>query len=219
MDPCNNTQDKLLTFMIEWCSALIEEILNRPDLSKKTRTQYYLGNGTQKLLLRNRPVWNPQDMEVYVEQGGHFGATSGSFSPGTRLVYGNDYALVLDEYGETVSGVEVDARSRCGILLRVNGNWPKTLARQGGLLSPFLAADTGSIKITYTAGYTVDTLPMVFRLAMNLLIQRLRYIMPLGLELSSEHYEERSIANMNNQRRYLTSLIAPMILPYRNWKF
>lgn len=165
-------------------------------------------------------MWDAPNIQVFVEQGGHFGATSGAFQSGTQLTYGSDFCLMIDEYGETLSGgIELDARSRSGILLRINSNWPKPMSRQWGYLSPFLSSDTGSIKVTYTAGYTVDTLPPVFRLAMNLLIQRLKYIMPLGLELSSEHYEERSIANMNNQRRYLTSLIAPMILPYRNWKW
>lgn len=210
IDPCNKAEDKKLTFILEWVSSLIEEILNRPNMSKKERTEYYQGTGSQKLLLRSRPVFTTPDIQLWLHEGGHYGSTSDAFGTGTLLTYGSDYFLKIDQE---------DGTSRSGILFRLNNFWPKPSIRQGGYLSPFVWEDTGSIKVTYTAGYTVDSLPTVFRMACNLLIARMRYILPLGLELSSEHYEERSIAILGNQRRYLTSLVASMLLPYRNWKF
>ena len=67
-----------------------------------------------------------------------------------------------------------------------------------------------------TAGHTADTLPAPLRMAAVTLIAKLRHVFPLGVELTSESYEERSISWTPNQKYYLMSLIRGMIEPYRN---
>lgn len=207
----DTSEDAKLNFFIEYASQWIEEVLDRPGMSWKSRTEYYKGTGTQKLLLKSRPVFTTPTIQVFIDEAGYYGAPADSFSttPPT-LVYGEDFALQIDQE---------DGSSRSGILLRMNNLWPKPTVRQTGLLSPFIGEGFGTIKVIYTAGYTVDMLPAGIRLACNLLVSRLRYIFPLGIELNSEGYEERSIGIVTSEKEKLLTLVKPLILPYKNWRW
>ena len=210
IDAGDTSEDKKLLFLVEHVSSWIEEVIDRPGLSFKSRTEYYNGSGTQKMLLRSRPVYTSPTITCLVDEAGYFGSASGSFASTTALVYGTDFCLQIDQE---------DGTSRSGILARINDTWPKPQVRQYGWLSPFIWSSQGNVKVTYTAGYTVDNLPSVFRLAINLLIARLRYILPIGYEMNSESYEERSISLALSEKDKLLGLIRPMLLPYRNWTF
>lgn len=215
IDPADSSEDKRLLFFLEHVSDWIEEWLNR-KLFYKTRTEFYKGTGTQKLLLRARPVVPaPTDgnsaLTVYEDTGANFGSTTGSFDPTTTLLtYGTDYCLDIDQDNGT---------SRSGILYRINDAWFRPTVRARGWLYPFQSTDFGSYKIIYTAGFTMDTLPATIREACNIGVARLRYVWPLGLPLSSESYEERSISVMGEVKNYLYSMMYGQIIFYRNWKF
>lgn len=210
ISPDNPAEDGKLLFMIEWASQIIEEILNRPGIEYKTRTEYYQGNGSPSIVLRSRPVFTTPAMTVNVDQNGYYGAVSGSFGSTTELTYGQDYFLAIDQE---------DGSSRSGILYRRNYYWPRAAVRQRGLLSSFMTNDTGSIKITYTAGYTCDTLPAGIRYACNLLVAKMRGILPTGFEVSSESYQDRSMAFQASRKDYLMAMAKPHLLAYRNWKW
>lgn len=210
--PLNSTEDKKLNWFIEWSTGWLENVIGR-DVTFKQRTQFYGGSATQKLLLRNRPVFpnigQSDVIQVFLDESGNFGSTSGSFDAGTTaLTYGQDFALEIDQD---------DGTSRSAILYRLGNLWPRPSVRQRGLLSPFLGPSIGNIKVVYTAGYTADTLPAQLRLACNLLVARLRYLFPLGMEIGSEGYEERSIGLVAERDDYLLSMVKPMVLQYRNW--
>lgn len=211
IDPRNTEEDLNLSFYIEWASRWIEDLLCRPDLEKKERIQYYNGTGTLNLILRCRPVYTTPTIVVRVDQGGYFGAVSGSFNnSGDLLTYGQDYVLNVDQD---------DGTSRSAILYRIGNFWPKQSYRQGGLLTPYLGVSPGSIQVTYTAGYTVDTLPAMFRMACNTLASRMRNYYPLAQELNSESYEARSLSYQGSVRDHLTQPIKQMLFPYvnRSW--
>ncbi|RJQ24628.1 hypothetical protein C4577_07615 [Candidatus Parcubacteria bacterium] len=209
----DSTQDAKLLLYAEWASDIINTYLGRPfnGINYLTRTQYYDGTGTQRLLLRNRPV-NPsptgdyEDLQVWVHEGGNFGTSDDAFS-GDPKVYGTDYTLQIDQD---------DGTSRCGILIRLGNYWPKPIMRQVGLLSPFVGQDVGSIKVIYTAGWSVDTLPAAFRMANNLIIAQLRDMFPLGRWLTGESYEERSVSYW---MRDFWDILTAILGPYRNWKW
>lgn len=207
INPANHREDLKLNFFAEWVTGIIEEFLNR-KISKKSRTEYYDGTNTVKLLLRCRPVFTTPAIEVFYDEGGYYGSVSGSFSTTTQLTYGDNFYLKIDQD---------DGSSRSGILYRRNNVWPKFIGRQKGYLSPFITEAPGTIKVTYTAGYTLDTLPANFRAATTLLVARLRHLLPLGIELSHESYEERVVGYINQHKNYLFGLIKPLLLPYRNW--
>lgn len=209
IDPLNTTEDTKLLFFIEQATSWIKELLNRHGLEYKSRTEYYRGTGTQKLLLKSRPVFTTPTIQVFVDEQGYFGAASGAFGSTTAWTYGVDFTIQPDQE---------DGTSRSGILYAINRYWPKPSARQRGLLTPFLSPDLGSIKIIYTAGWTTDNMPAIVRQACNLLVSKMRYIFPLGMELSSESYEDRSISILGERKDYLLGGIKPMLIPYfRNW--
>jgi hypothetical protein len=207
----NTTQDAKLAFFVEQASNWIGELLGRPAFSKRSRTEFYRGTGTARLPLKNRPVYPTPTPRVWYDSTGYYGASSGAFADEKELTYGVDFTAQWDQD---------DGSSRSGILVRIGNAWARPFFRQAGLLSPFQGQDTGSIKVVYTGGWTVDNLPSVFRMALTTLVARMNYIFPLGMELSSESYEDRSVSFTPHQKSYLMGLVAPMILPYyANWSF
>lgn len=212
LDPGNTAQDSKLLILNTVVGEWLGEWLNRPGFDLKARTEYYDGTGTQNLLLRSRPVYTTPTVQVFADSNGNWGSTSGSFDTATtELVYGDDFALRLDP-GE-------EGRSRSGILVRLNAYWDKPSVRQRGLLSPFIGQANGNVKVVYTAGYTVDSLPAQLRMAANLLVARLNYVWPLGVELGSESYEERSLSIITSQKSALFVLVKPMIWSFRNLRW
>ena len=209
IDPDNHAEDLKLSFFNQFAGTIIEELLDR-QLFRRSRTEYYGGSGTQKLLLRARPVLTSPTIQVFVDEGGFWGAASGAFGTNSELTYGADFSLWIDQDNGT---------SRCGILLRNRALWPIRSVRQQGFLSPFVTEGFGNIKVVYTGGYTLDGLPHDIRWAADLLITRMRHLMPLGLELNSENYEDRSISWGAERKHYLMALVRPHLLRYRNWSF
>lgn len=205
----DTSEDKKILLFAEAATSLIEEFVGRP-LAKEARTEFYQGTNTQFLPLRSRPVFTSPTIQVWSDDGGFWGSASGAFASTTALVYGTDFAINLDE---------PDGTSRSGLLIRLNGFWSRPFARRAGLISPYIDHAQGNLKVTYTAGYTVDTLPAAFRLATNLLVARLKFLMPLGIFAGNEAYEERSIGFQLPQKDKLMELVKPLLDSYRNRKF
>ena len=209
IDPGDTSEDLKIGFLIDQAAGLIDDFLGR-NVTFRSRTQYYNGTGTQKLNLRARPVYTSPTIQCWEEDSGFFGQPTDAFPSDSELTYGEDFVLWVDED---------DGTSRNGILVRKTAYWPRVMIRERGLLTPFQASGFGNIKVIYSAGYYVDNLPPQFRLAANLLIGKLRYICPLGMELGSESYEERSVSYITPRKNYLLSLIAPILFQHRNWKW
>lgn len=219
IDPDNHNEDFTLGLYNEWTSDIFEQILDR-EFTYATRTWVYPGTGTQKLNLRHRPVYpltGPPKasqlphttLSVVVDDNAAYGFATGAFS-GTPLVLGQDFTIRIDQD---------DGGSREAILYNLNDYWPRPFVRQQGELSSFVGPDMGSVQVTSTAGWTVDTLPAAMRMAADMIVTRLRNLFPLGQQLTSESYIERSIGLSEDQRRYLMQLARPFILPFRNWTF
>jgi len=210
IDPCNTEEDKKLSFLNEWVSAWLEEWLGRPGMTYKARTEYYAGTGTQVLCLNSRPVYTTPTIQVFVDPSGYYGQPDGAFDSTTELTYGTDFCLKAERD---------DGLGYGGLLVRINDYWTRPTVRSAGLLSPYIGPAFGNVKVVYTAGYTVDTFPAQLRMAANILVARLRYLLPLGMELTSESYEERAIAIAAERKDYLMGLVKPMLFNSRNWKF
>ena len=215
IDQEDESEDLKLTFINDWVTNWMEELLGR-SIHREERTEYYAGTGTQQLLLKSRPVFRTADdgaypLKVWIDDDGYFGSASGAFTDSLAAqVYGEDFALKIDQS---------DGTSRSGILIRINDFWPKPNVRQTGFLSPFIGPAFGNIKVQYWGGYTIDTLPGTLRMAAAFICAKLRYVLPLALELGSESYEERSISIANAQKGILLATVGPMLSPFRNWKW
>lgn len=211
IDTCNDAENKVLSFYIEWASRLIEDYLDRQNvLEYQSRTEYYNGTGTQELLLKSRPVYTTPTIQVWEDSSSHFGSEADDFPSSSALTYGEDFFLVLDQTDTTVS--------RSGILVRRNKFWNKRNVRQGGYLSPFIGPNYGTIKVTYTGGYKVDDLPSDIRMAANMVVAKLRMVFPMGMVLNSESYEERAVSYVK-YRNDLLGVVKPILFQYRNWKW
>lgn len=208
IDPNDSSEDKLLNYYAEIASEWIEELIGR-KIAKRSRTEYLDGTGTRQLLLTYRPVFTTPTILCYVDENGSFGQTEDAFATGA-ITFGTDFSLRIDQE---------DGTSRSGILYRLTGYWPKRSVRQVGTLSPFLGPAPGTVKVVYTAGYTTDTLPATIRLAYLLLIARLRSVLPLGVELTGDNFDDRSVSVVTNNKTRLLDLIRPAIFTYRNWKW
>lgn len=209
IDPDNPRYDARLMFYIDYASGLIAEWIDRPGLLLKSRTEYYNGTDTQKLCLRSRPVYVTPNPRVWTDDSGCWGQASGSFDTTTELTFGTDFGLwALD--GE---------KSRSGILVRLNDTWARPNVRRIGLLAPYKGEAFGTIKVTYTGGYSYDDLPAGLRTGANILVARFRSFFPLALEVNSESYEERNLGFSVEQKNWLLSQVKDKIWPYRNWKF
>lgn len=208
IDPLNTSEDAKLNFFIEYAGDLIEEYLDR-KLALASRTEYYDGTGTPQLRLRCRPVFTTPTIQVWEDKTGYYGSESNDYGSETALTYGADFFLKVDQS----DGIS----SRSGLLIRRNAFWPKKDARQRGLLSPYVTTGYGAVKVIYTAGYSVDTMPSQIRAASNLLVARLRALFPTGMEVSSESYEERHVSLVAARKDYLMALVKPMLFSFRNW--
>ena len=204
-----------LNFFIEQASSWIEEYLNRGDLGKKARTEYYSGTTTQNLMLRSRPVYLDPLPVVYVDINGFWGQASNSFT-NPALTYGTDFCLNMEESPDGAS-------SRSGILVRMNAVWERPWVRAATMqyttLTPYIGQGTGNVKVTYTAGWTTDTVPAMLRHACDTLVARMRHMFPMGLEFTSENYEDRSQSWAGTQKDYLMALVKPILFGFRNRKW
>jgi hypothetical protein len=211
INPDDRSEDVKLSFIMKYASEWIEELIGRPGLTYKMRTEIYNGTGTNKILLRSRPVFKSPTIRVFEDRGAYQGTASGSFASETELTQGEHFFLKTDQDDDTLS--------RSGILCKIGSAWHKPYFRQRGFLSPYVDDDSGSIKVIYYGGYTVDTLPGNFRMACNLLTARLRYLLPIGAELNSDSYEEKNVGLVTSEKEKLLTLIKPLIMTYRNWNF
>lgn len=211
INPNNTQEDGKLNFLIEWASKWIEELLDRGPLEQREWTEYFNGTNTQNLCLLHRPVFTDPAPRVWVHEDGFFGQKSGAFIDDHELTYGTDF--VVDTRESTTQ------KGESGILVRVDDVWNPGFYRSRGMLSPYIGPSNGSIKVTYTAGYTVDDLPSTYRMACNFIVMELRYVLPVGMKIGSDGYEGRSLGIINSQKDYLLGMVYPMIWGKRNWGF
>jgi hypothetical protein len=125
------------------------------ELEQNSVIEYYDGTGKLELTLRNPYVISIQNL--WEDDQGNYGATSGSFASTSLLTSGTDYALVLE------NGI-----SRNGMVRRIQNSflwWPGLWApgyqqASGGLAWQYGAywnPGQGNIKVQYTYGFPSAT--------------------------------------------------------------
>lgn len=141
----------------------------------KIVTEYLSGDGTEKLLLRQRPVQSVAS--VYLDADGYFGQGSDPFPASTLLTAGTDYCLQRDT---PTSQAE---QSKAGILLRIGGVWPDLYRGRRGLLVAEQSLGAGNIKVTYTAGWA--SVPLTDQAAVHQMVGLMRTTQGLGGSIRS----------------------------------
>ena len=175
----DTSRDAQLRSLIDGVTSLVKQHLNR-DLESKDYVEYHSGNGTQLLLLRQRPVTAVS--LVCVDDLGYFGSAPDSFAPSLNLVDGVDFALISDANGQ----------GSTGFLRRIGTTWRRPPARAIGVLSNLPGTPNGNILVHYTAGYPV--IPPAITMAVNALILKQASQASLGGTPSQMGYEDAHIS-------------------------
>lgn len=211
----DTSMDYALNYYIQVATSLIAEFLDRGQFYVQSRTEYYNGSGTQKLLLKHRPVFIDPEPQAWTDLTGMWGEASDAFS-GTALTFGTDFGVWLDTVNPTTGVMD---KSRCGILVRKSDYWAKPSIRQQGFLSPFIGPSFGNVKVIYTAGYSLADMPAQLRMACIETVAHLKYLFPLGLAISSESYEERHITLDSKNKNFIFGQVKHLISSLKNWRF
>lgn len=139
------TNDQLFSLILTGIEQAIDTWCGWP-LALATVTEYYSGDGTPDLRLDRYPLNAAADVAgVWEDWNGNWGQTSGSFNATTSLLtLGTDYA------------VKVEGVSKRPVLVRLFAVWPYLNRYPVGRLSPLLGESQGTVKVTYSAGFTTQ---------------------------------------------------------------
>lgn len=136
----------VLQLVLDGVTQSIETYIGRGPLGYFSATEYYSPSGERDLQLDRFPLRSPDDVTaVYEDWGGNFGQTTGAFDSSTTLLTkGTDYAVVVE-------GV-----SKRAVLRRLGTVWPYNREAPVGNLSGFRSPCPGSVKVTYSAGFSAS---------------------------------------------------------------
>ena len=205
--PADDTsRDDVLQLLLDEVSNLIEEFCGR-TFGAAEYTEFYSGDNTAVLVLAQRPV--TAILSLWVDENGYWGDGLDPFGTATLLEAGA-YALEKDQ---------PDGSSRCGLVYRVNGVWPRPYSVASGNLSASAPHGTGNIKVRYTAGY--GTVPGTVQLACQLAVARIWRMGKFGGLVQSENTPGYSYTLATNTLRADGMLALPpevvsMLSRYRN---
>lgn len=168
---------------ISGITSLVKHRLNR-DIEQATYTEYYTGDGSPYIILRQYPVISVTSL--YYDPDGYNGDASGAFGPTTQLFQGVDWTLTCGQYGQ----------GSTGIIQRINQAWYGRPSRAIGTVSnlPPLAG-SGNIKVTYIAGY--NPVPPAIQMAVNALVVKMMTQADVGGGVQSTSYEDFSVSMMS----------------------
>jgi len=179
--PASDTsRDDQIAAILAGVTAHVKNTLNR-DIEQATYTEYYSGDGTPVLLLRQRPVTSITS--IYLDNAGYWGDGANSpFSSPRLLVDGVDYAL---------RRTSATLGSPAGLVYRINGVWNYPTRRQQGYVSNQPGVGNGNLKVTYMAGF--PTIPADLQMGVNSLVMRILNAAAMGGQAQQASYEDASV--------------------------
>lgn len=198
------TYDALLAMMLDQATAAIESYCKR-TFTAASRFEYYSGDDSQVLILRNAPVQSIANL--WLDATGYFGDGATPFAAATLLVAGTDYALARDNDSDSQV-------SRSGIVRRLNGTWPAIKERQPGLITRTRGAGHGNIKVEYTSGY--GTIPADLQAACLQLTAR--FYNNRDMSLNQEQYEDYSYTRaLPADEAKMIGSVTSLLAPHKKW--
>lgn len=175
----DTSRDAQLRLLIDGVTSLLRQHLNR-NLESTDYVEYYSGDGSPFLLLRQYPVTAVS--LVCVDDAGYFGAAAGGFDSSLNLVNGIDYALMS---GATGSGAT-------GMLRRIGTTWHRLPSRAVGVIENLPGLPNGNICVHYTAGFSI--IPSAINMAVNAAVLKQLSTAATGGAASQMSYEDASVA-------------------------
>lgn len=177
-------------------------------INRSYQNQYYCGDGTKFLPLRQRPVLSIESL--YYDPNGYFGLGTNAFTdPATLFVAGTDYILFIDNDRYNFS--------ERGHVARVNSYWTKPNERVRGILVSTPGQSLGNIKISYTAGYPLC--PLDLQYAENQLVTIMKMLAGRGLPVSAESLDYYSYTLQgHDDAQKMIGGIYRTLANYKSWR-
>jgi hypothetical protein len=169
------TRDNRIRGLIDGVSSIVNKYLNR-NLAADDYTEYYTGNNSPILQLRNYPVISVT--RICVDLGGYSGQASGAFPASNDLVEGVDYCILPG-----ANGIGSTGRIR-----RIGQAWYTPASRALGQVVNQQPSDVGNIMVVYRAGY--EQVPPAIQMAVNELVVQKLTTGTVGGGIESMSYED-----------------------------
>lgn len=179
-------------------------------INRVYQNQYYSGDGTKYLPLRQRPVLSVQSL--YYDANGYFGAPPSPETPfdaSKLMVQGTDYVLYVDDDRYNFS--------ERGHVARINSYWMRPNERVRGVLVSVPGDALGNIKVDYTAGYPLC--PMDLQYAEGQLVTIMKAAAGRGLPVMSESLDYYSYTLQGNaDAQKMIGGIYRTLANYKSWR-
>jgi hypothetical protein len=173
-----DAQSAQMQAFINGISDLVYHQLHR-NFDVRTYTEFYSGDGSPFILLRQYPVISVTS--ICEDPEGNFGQTAGGFDSSLNLVQGVDWVLMAGQNGIGSSGM----------IRRIKGAWWARHTRELGIVSNLPPLPSGNIKIVYTAGYS--PIPYAIQMAVNSAVMRAMATAAAGGAAQSMSYEDATM--------------------------
>lgn len=176
-----NQEEDYLEFIVTGVDQIIKTYCKR-ELESASYTEYYSGDDTPHLLLRQLPVTAISNL--YLDLNGYFGDSPSAFPATSELTEGTHFVLKRDRGG-------VNCNS--GIVLRISGTnagftgfYPESFysGKLAARKMPVWPLGNGNLKVVYTAGYA--TIPKDLVAAGAMIAAGLARDFPVGGRITTE---------------------------------
>ncbi len=178
------SRDEWVGSLIAVAEATVSQICRRDFRSPCQYLEYYSGSGTNRLVLRQSPVYSV--LGVWSDDDAQGGQAPTPFTddklltPGVDYLidHGDDSAVMNPPLTTTVGAPNTQpAMFSSGILVRLRTIWPSVIRNASvGWLSGTDRPSTDNIKVVYTA----SSVPVDVKFATAELIAKLMRVAPLG---------------------------------------
>lgn len=175
----DTSMDEQIKAFISGITDYVKRYLGR-DIESKSYTEYYSGDGSIELILRQFPVISIQ--RVCEDSGSYFGNAPNAFPASSDLTNGVDYTVEAGQFGQGTTG----------ILRRIGATWQRYRSRSLGTVQDLPAIQQGNILVQYTAGYS--PVPPALVMAINSLVIKGVNEAALGGPVASETYEDAAVS-------------------------
>lgn len=173
----DTSEDTYLTATLLAVEKSLKRIIGYEIEANSNVTEYYDGDGRNKLFLRQLPVRSI--VSVKVDNNGGGGQIANTFGSETLLVAGTEYYLPMDG--------PLGAYSESGTLYRRSYYWPGQPMHRRGLLTNEIIPGNGNIQVVYNSGYT--TVPADIKETVWQSVAQLRMSRDKGMPISSESFD------------------------------
>lgn len=165
---------------------------------QQTYTEYLGGTNAPNLLLKQAPIAYGS-VSVWLDPTGRFDDNpAGAFASSTLLTLGTDYSMVWDgTLGDESEAADSTKVCKSGLIRRISSVWPGAVRLDSGLTGQMVPG-SGNIKVTYTAGWTMATIPRAVAGAVCDVATTIERASPYGGLLNSESWQGYSYSLANS---------------------